>query len=283
MRAILKAVLPGPADPIRIVDIGASPIDGDPPYAPLLAMGRAQVTGFEPDAAALAALNLKRGPAETYLPHAVGDGGRHILHICKAPGMTSLLEPNMPLLELFHGFGAWGRVIATEAVDTVRLDDVPEVRGVEYLKIDIQGGELMALQNAMQCLQTALLIHTEVEFLPMYVDQPLYADVDRFLRTQGFMIHRFAPLTSRAIKPLMIGNDPRAGFSQVLWADAVFVRDITRLDLMTADQLLRLAEILHDVYRSYDVSLHLLKAYDRRCGTACGDIYLQAVTARQPS
>jgi hypothetical protein len=34
--------------PTAIVDIGANPIDGDPPYKPMLQKGLCRVTGFEP-------------------------------------------------------------------------------------------------------------------------------------------------------------------------------------------------------------------------------------------
>ena len=47
---------------------------------------------------------------------------------------------------------------------------------------------------------------------------------------------------------------------------------------MTADQLLRLAVILHECYRSYDLVLYLLLAHDRAAGTAYGDAYLKAVS-----
>jgi len=142
---------------IRVVDIGANPIDGDPPYAPLLRAGQADIVGFEPNRDALAALLQKKGPHETYLPHAIGDGKRHTLYHCQAPGMTSLLEPNAALLALFHGFPDWARVVRTEAVDTVRLDDVPETAGADLIKIDIQGAELMALGNAPERLAAALV------------------------------------------------------------------------------------------------------------------------------
>jgi FkbM family methyltransferase len=266
------------ACPIKVVDIGANPIDGRPPYAPLLASGCAEVVGFEPNLAALEELNRRKGPTETYLPYAVGDGKRHTLRHCQAPGMTSLLEPNPDVLALFHGFPDWGRVLRTEEVDTVRLDDIPETAGLDLLKIDIQGGELMVFQNAAERLGHAVLIHTEVEFLPMYVGQPLFSDVDQFLRQHDFMLHRFEPLTSRAIKPILVNNDPYAGFSQVFWADAIFMRDIVHLDRLSADQLLRLAVILHECYRSYDVALRLLTEYDRRSGTHHGEAYLKAIT-----
>lgn len=265
--------------PIKIVDIGANPIDGLPPYAPLLQGGEAEVVGFEPNPAALARLNAMKGPNELYLPYAVGDGQRHTLHICQAPGMTSLLPPNPQILELFHGFPDWGRVLTTEAVDTVRLDDVAETIGVELIKIDIQGGELMALSNAPQRLADTLLIHTEVEFLPMYVGQPLFSEVETYLRAQGFMFHRFSPTVSRVIRPLMVNDNIYAGMSQLFWADAVFIRDLTQLAALSDERLLKLGKILHDCYQSYDVVYRLLSEYDRRRTEGLAERYLARLQA----
>jgi FkbM family methyltransferase len=263
---------------IKVVDIGANPIDGEAPYAPLLATGHAQIVGFEPNLTALDKLNRKKGERETYLPYAIGDGRRHTLRHCQAPGMTSLLQPNPEVLALFHGFSEWGHIVRTEQVDTVRLDDIPETAALDFLKIDIQGAELMVFQNAVERLSNALVIQTEVEFLPMYIGQPLFSDIDQFLRQYGFVLHRFHPLTSRTIKPLIVNKSPYAGLSQVFWADAVFVRDFIHLDPLSAEQLLRFAVILHDCYRSYDLALHLLSEYDRRIKTGLGKSYLEAIT-----
>jgi FkbM family methyltransferase len=266
---------------IKIVDIGANPIDGEAPYAPLLATGHAQIVGFEPNLTALDKLNQRKSECETYLPYAIGDGCRHTLRHCHASGMTSLLQPDPKVLALFHGFSEWGHVVRTEQVDTVRLDDVPETVALDFLKIDIQGAELMVFQNAVERLSNALIIQTEVEFLPMYIGQPLFSDVDQFLRKYGFVLHRFHPLTSRTIKPLIVNNSPYAGLSQLLWADAIFVRDFVHLDPLSAEQLLRLAVILHDCYRSYDLTLHLLSEYDRRMKTSLGKRYLETITGAQ--
>ena len=261
---------------IKVVDIGANPIDGITPYAPLLPAGHTRLIGFEPNLEALEKLNEKKGPYETYLPDAVGDGRRHTLRHCHAPGMTSLLEPNARVLALFHGFADWGRVLRTEEVDTVRLDDVPQTAALDYLKIDVQGAELMVFRNASERLANALLIHTEVEFLPMYVGQPLFSDVDQYLRGRGFVLHRFHPLVTRPIMPMLADNDPYKGISQVFWADAVYVRDFTDLASLSDDQVLRLAIILHDCYRSYDLVLHLLIELDRRTGTRYEEKYFAA-------
>jgi FkbM family methyltransferase len=259
---------------VKIVDVGASPLEGQPPYHKLMASGDADIVGFEPNPEQLANLEAIKGPTETYLPFAVGDGARHTLNFCQAPGMTSLLEPNPAVLGLFHGFPDWGRVISTEEVDTVRLDDVPETAGVDMIKIDIQGGELSVLSNAVARLKTTLVIQTEVEFLPLYVDQPLFSEVEIFLRSQGFMFHTFHPISHRAVRPMIVNNDIYAGLGQMLYADAVFVKDFTRLAMLSDQQLLKMAALLHDCYGAADLVLHLLGEHDKRTSGSASAVYL---------
>jgi len=271
------SALTGTAVPVHIIDVGANPIDGQPPYAPLLAAGTATVLGFEPNPEALARLQAMKGDRETYLPHAIGDGREHRLHVCAAPGMTSLLRPNPAVLDRFHGFPEWGRVVEEIPVATVRLDDIPEARGADMLKIDIQGGELMAMRHAEALLQDLLVIQTEVEFLPLYKDQPLFSDVDQHLRARGFVLHRFFPTVSRTIAPMVVNNSIYEGMSQLVWADAIFVRDFTRLETFSERQLLAAATILHDCYGSLDLVLHLLGEHDRRTGGGLAGAYLGAL------
>jgi FkbM family methyltransferase len=260
--------------PLKIVDIGANPIDGPAPYAAIFQGGNAQVIGFEPNPEGLAKLNAQKSPRETYLPYAIGDGGRHRLHVCQAPGMTSLLEPNADVLNLFHGFPNWGQVLSVEEVETRRLDDIPETEGADYIKLDIQGAELMALKNATARLKDAVVIHCETEFLQMYKGQPLFSDIELFLRSHGFSFHRFFPVVSRMVQPLSMGEDIYAGMSQEFWADTVFIRDLTKLDALTERQILAMAAILHDCYQSVDVVVHLLIAYGRRTGRELAGTYL---------
>jgi FkbM family methyltransferase len=260
---------------IKVIDIGANPIDGSPPYSAMLLAGEADIVGFEPNADALSALEKAKGPNETYLPLAIGDGARHMLHVCQAPGMTSLLRPNPAVLRLFHGFPGWGEVKASVTVETVRLDDVPAAAGADLIKLDVQGAELLVLQHAEATLAQALVIQSEVEFLKMYHDQPLFSDIESFLRQRGFMFHRFYPQTSRVIQPMLVNNDIYAGLSQLLWADAIFVRDITRLEYLSDRGLLSMAKIMHDCYRSDDLVLHLLREYDRRTGEQLGPTYTE--------
>lgn len=277
-----RALTGGVAPRVKVVDIGANPIDAEPPYAAMLRAGDAEVVGFEPNREALALLDRRKGPLERYFPFAVGDGARHRLHICQAPGMTSLLEPDPAVLGLFHGFPDWGRVVATEEVETVRLDDVAETAGADLLKLDIQGAELMVLRHAEARLREAVVIQAEVEFLPLYKDQPLFSEMEIFLRARGFALHRFFPEVSRAVRPMMVNNDPYAGLGQLVWADAVFIRDLTRLEALTDRQVLAMAAILHDAYGAYDIAFRLVAEHDRRSGASRAEAYLAGLQAPLP-
>ena len=106
--------------------------------------------------------------------------------------MTSLFEPNLDVLNLFRGFPAWSRVVASESVQTVRLDDVAEAAGVTFLQMDVQGAELLALQHAQVRLRETVVLHLEVLFLPLYLDQPLFSDVEQLLRHRGYVFHCFS-------------------------------------------------------------------------------------------
>jgi hypothetical protein len=95
-----------------------------------------------------------------------------------------------------------------------------------------------------------------------------------FLRDRGFVFYRFFPIVSRSIQPLIVNNDVYAGLSQSVWADAIFVRDLTRLDRISDRQLLRTAAIMQNSYRAYDLVLHLLLEHDRRTGKGLAPAYL---------
>ena len=47
---------------VKVVDVGANPIDGSPPYAALLRAGNADIVGFKPNPNALAKSDHLKGP-----------------------------------------------------------------------------------------------------------------------------------------------------------------------------------------------------------------------------
>lgn len=253
-----------PTRPTHVVDVGANPIDGDPPYKGMLEAGLCRVTGFEPQPEALDMLQRRKGPYETYLPDALGDGGTHTLCVATSSGMTSLFRPDTNRLGLFNGFSEWGRIREEVPVTTRRLDDVDAVGTFDLLKIDIQGAELMVFQGAREKLAGAVAVHTEVSFVPLYEDQPVFGDVDQELRGQGFIPHAFAAIKRWPIAPVVFGGDFRVARHQLLEADVVYVRDFGRPESMTDEQLRQLALIAHHVYDSTDLAYYCLSRLSMR-------------------
>jgi FkbM family methyltransferase len=241
-----------------VVDIGANPIDGDPPYAPMLAAGLCTVVGFEPQADALAKLHAAAGPHERYLQHAVGDGGEHELKVTWMNGMTSLFEPDVARLSALNEFARYGQVLERIPVATTRLDDVPDLGPLDLLKIDVQGSELMVFQNGRRTLAGAVAVHTEVSFVPLYQDQPLFADVDAELRAQGFLPHAFAAVKRWPISPGVLDGNIFATHQQLLEADVAYVKDFGRLEELSTEQLTHLALLAHHLYSSPDLVVRCL-------------------------
>ena len=200
------------------------------------------VVGFEPVAAECEKLNRHRKPGYTYLPHAVGDGQRRTFYECNFPMTSSLFEPNSALLAQFQNLEEFARVVRSYPVDTVRLDDVPEARNADLLKIDVQGAELMIIDNAKETLRTAGVVETEISYVPIYKNQPLFSDIDIAMRERGFLLHRSVH-SGRTFKPLIYNNDVNACMSQALWGDAVYARDFTKLDALPPAMLLKMAAI----------------------------------------
>jgi len=240
-----------------VVDIGANPIDGTPPYKPMLQKRLCRVIGFEPQLDALAELNAKKSDLETYLPYAVCDGREHILRVCSSPGMTSLLEPDQNALRYFPMFSEWGKVVRELAIMTRRLDNIEEIDQVDFLKMDVQGSELSVLQNGKRRLAKTVAVQVEVSFIPIYKNQPVFGEIDLELRGLGLVPHAFAAINQRMIAP-MTGNNVYAALNQLVEADVVYVRDFTMPDAMDVEQMKHLAIIAHHCYRSYDLAMNFI-------------------------
>jgi FkbM family methyltransferase len=236
----------------NVVDIGANPIDGVPPYRTLLERRLCRVVGFEPQPAALANLNSQKSDLESHLPYVVGDGKEATLHVYQWSGLTSLLTLDQNVLQYFRGSDDACRVIKEIPVSTRRLDDISEAVDIDFLKIDVQGSELSILRNGRQRLRSAVAVQTEVSFVTLYQNQPAFGEIDMELRGLGFVPHSFVEIKRWPIT----SNTPH---NQLLEADVVYVRNFTRPDAMSEDQLKHLALVAHHCYRSFDLAASCIR------------------------
>jgi FkbM family methyltransferase len=269
---------------VTVVDIGAM-MEGKIKnrYDGLVERGLAQVIGFEPEPTEFEKLKAQADRRHAYLPYFVGSGKTATFYRCRYNACSSLYRPDPKVIDLFTTIGASAggnfEVAHTAEVQTVRLDDIKEVAPCDFLKIDVQGAELDVLGGAVRTLGRTAVVEMEVEFVPIYENQPLFAEIDLFMRQNGFLLHKLVDVGGRSLRPFVVGSNPYKPISQLLWADAVYIKDFTRFDALSPELLLKTAVLLHEIYSSIDMVAFALKAFDAEAGTNFCSDYMQKVTA----
>ena len=151
----------------------------------------------------------------------------------------------------------WLEVKNKIIVDTTRLNDIELPFQPDYIKSDIQGSDLCAIEYGSRYFEGALALEVEVEFIQQYEKQPLFSEIELALRQQGFIFHSFTGYGSRLLKPAIDEQDPYRTLNQWMWSHAIFFKDFLTKELSEEDYF-KLAVIANDIYGSYDVALHCL-------------------------
>jgi FkbM family methyltransferase len=160
----------------------------------------ARLIGFDADADECAALRRRHAhlPRVEFAPVALSDrAGTQTLHVTREPAASSLLEPDPEVLRRRRGMRAM-RPAGTMEIQTETLEAWAErsrVDRIDVLKLDVQGAELAVLRGAGALVAGVRALDLEVEFNPIYRGQPLFADIDAFLRERGFALWRLGELT----------------------------------------------------------------------------------------
>lgn len=262
-----------PASKTCIVDVGAAAydhrLDGPRPYENLLQLKIGSLIGFDPQVKNWPASDL----SETYLPDIIGDGSEAVLRTYKSPWLTSIFKPHPMACEVFK-FKQGFEIVGTETVQTKRIDDIEAVRRIDFLKMDAQGSELAIIHGSVNKLAETVCVQMEAQFLPLYEGQPMFRDLDRAMEYRGFVLHTFFSAANLMIGPYVYGPRPDAAMRQIFHADAVYMRDFSRLELLQPEQVKQMALIAHYCFGSFDLAYrcvaHLL-------GTEAADRYIEKV------
>jgi len=256
-----------------VVDVGANPFNGTPVYAQLRKSGVAHIIGFEPQPEALEALVKAAGPNETYLPYAIGKGATETLHVTKNSGLVSILEPDPWIARYLNPW--WRRAIEVHQrvpMETHRLDDLDEIEQVDFLKIDIQGGELAVFQNARSKLATAALVQTEIPIVRYYKDQPSFGAIQEELEAQGFLAHKIVETSAHHLGyPTDLAEKLPIKPSQATVSDIAFLRSPVSMESLSVDTLQHMAILADAVLHSYDLVFRCLGELVRRNVVQSGD------------
>lgn len=254
--------------PLIVVDVGAQALaNEDHVYEPLRRMGvPLRVIGFEPQPERAAARRAVDGSGSLILEAFIGDGGVHRFHAASTDASSSLFPLDRRACSAVATLANLHDRPGSDVV-TRRLDDqLHGIGPVDFLKLDIEGAELMALRGAVDVLSRTAVVQAETAFAPFRQGQPLFADVDTHLRASGFGLMRFhAPAMRAATTP-----SGAAGADRLMWADAVYFADESRA---SDRELLAQAILASGIYGMHTVAERALALYDARHGTALAAAY----------
>jgi len=106
--------------------------------------------------------------------------------------------------------------VTTISVESIVLDEfcrAENIRHIDILKMDIQGGEYGALKGMDNILSKSAVdcIYSEVYFVEQYEAQPLFHDISKLLWQHGFLLQDI--------------YNPVYGNGSIAWADVIFIKN----------------------------------------------------------
>lgn len=200
-----------------IFDVGAHHGNSVDEFISLFPMSR--VFAFEPDKENFSILKnkFKNEHRVEVFNVAVGQkDGRVLLHRNNYDATHSLLRFDVQEGNRWSDSNDFQEVEAIE-VEQISLETFCRKRGLDninILKLDIQGGEMMAFQGVKEKLASQAIdcIFCEVEFRQLYERQPLFWDITSLLRSYSY---HFINIVSPKVSEMGV----------LSWADAVYVKD----------------------------------------------------------
>ena len=203
---------------LRMLDVGAA--EGAPkkwlPFSPMM-----EYIAVEPDPRSASA--LAEASDSSFRKHSViseglwSSQGEIDLHLCRKPMASSAYRPNVEFAKLFPDSQRFD-VVGVESMAVTTVDAyMGDNNRIDAMKLDVQGAEYEVLRGASNALTSTLLVEAEVEFVPLYERQPLFADVTTLLAARGLEFIDFLFLYRWHPEQL-------DGTGQTVFADALFMR-----------------------------------------------------------
>jgi FkbM family methyltransferase len=167
------------------------------------------------------------------------------INLCKEPKVSSFFIPNKNIINNFNNPERFN-IVKKETVKVIRLDEI-KLNNADFIKLDIQGGELEALKGADKTLDKVLGCEVEVEFVQLYKNQPIFDDINKFLISKNFIFIDFISYNRWERKKY-------EGLGQLVFADALFLK--------SPEYLLSYKEIDENYVRKYIAICSLYNKFD---------------------
>ena len=244
-------------EPIVICDIGASSIEATPFIDDLMSSTNSILYGFEPNEDEYK--KLIPTDNKKYFNIAVGNGKVETLNICAAPGMTSILEPDLQYLNLFHGFAEWTKIIKKINIQTKKLDEINFKEKIDFFKIDVQGYEYEIINHGRKKIEESLIVQIETSPVPLYKNEKPFSYICSTLEELGFNLHAFNHIDTRCFEPMRVQKDTYTGINHLFQLDCVFIKNLNLIDTLSVEELKKMSLILFYSFKSYDLADMLIQ------------------------
>lgn len=207
---------------------------------------------LEPDIDAPRDPQTGRWKHVTYIPTAAAAREENIsINLYRQRGCSSKFFANPEMAARFSR-SAYYELDGNIVLEAKPLDELilsSNERPASFMKIDVQGMEVECFEGARRLLENELLaIRTEVSFIPMYLGQPLFSEVEFALRPYGFQPMRWLEQhdwrrNSRAKLPRLADGELPYSMGQLSHGDVVFMRSPEDLPVDTEQDLKRVIRL----------------------------------------
>jgi FkbM family methyltransferase len=251
---------------------------------------RLTIHGFEPDEAECARLNTDSrttGLNHHYYPIGLwSEEGVLPFETNKTSGGSSFLHQNVGLTNRWKFENPHVATLSKDIFFPLGRADIPVtslwkwaesngIKRLDFIKLNIQGGELEVLRGAGPILDEALGLLVEVAFVESYINRPMFSDIDPFLREHGFaffdlLAHHYvgrseSSVTAQHLSRLAPGlGQLVSSWGQLIEGHALYLRDPIDLvqraadsEVMSLEKYLKLICIA-EVYGQIEYALELL-------------------------
>tara|TARA_A100001011_G_scaffold331900_1_gene358632 strand:+ start:140 stop:1111 length:972 start_codon:yes stop_codon:yes gene_type:complete len=200
---------------LTLVDIGAADVI-QPRW--LNICGLINYIGFEPDKRSYDELLNTKNACHSYkiFNYALWSESTDLkINLLKKPLVSSHFEPNTKIIENFPNKERFD-LVSVKRFSAVKLDDL-KIENPDFIKIDVQGGELEIIKGANYSLNNCIGLEVEVEFTHIYKNQPLFGNICEYLNNCGFIFIDFTSLVRWERNKL-------DGYGQLIFGDALFLK-----------------------------------------------------------
>lgn len=266
-----------------VIDVGAGGREGD--YWTIwrrIGNDTLRLYGFEVDSESCVRLNRDAARAgRDVIAYPAGlwrERREAAFYVTREPDGSSFYRPNAPLIQRWRSADgrSLGEMLTIEKSTELKVTSLDAWKretsadAVDFIKLNVQGGELEILKGGLSCLDDVLGIQLEMSFNHTYVDAPQFSDVDRFLQSLEFAFFDILSCNyiGRNASPVAVrtvtGESYRWPSRQLLEGEFLYLRDPLAMPqprkdrfLEAPDRVLKLATIA-EIYGQVEYAFELL-------------------------